>query len=225
LAETINTALQGRMVRVGAQAEARLPALSSGFAALDAATGMDGFPRGRLTELIGRATSGRGTVAARAMAAIGGQGAWIDVSGTVDVGYLAESGVDLNRLFVLRPARPADTLGIAAHLMASGHFELVVLDALPDLATAAPATALGSELSRFTRILGPALARTATAGLLLSGPEHHFRALAHAAALRIGLQQVSLIRRGGVFRGWRTRATILKSPGLQGGESGIEVWL
>ncbi|MCB0216247.1 MAG: hypothetical protein KDH92_06405 [Chloroflexi bacterium] len=225
IVESVNTAMQGRVVRVGAQTAARMPAVSSGFPALDAATGLGGLPRGRITELVGRPTSGRGTIATRSVAAAAGYSAWVDVSGALDVGYLADNGVDLDRLFVLRPGRPEDALGITAHLMASGHFTIVVLDALADLAAGRPGAALATELGRFTRLVVPALARGGTAALVLSGPEHHYRALAHAAALRIALAQVGTIRRGGVLRGWRTRASILKSPGLQGGESGIEVWL
>ena len=225
VAEAINTALQGRVVRVGTLADTRLPTVSSGFPALDMATGMEGFPRGRITEIIGRPTSGRGTVATRAVAAAGGYNAWVDVSGALDVDYLARSGVDLNRLFVMRPKDSADALGIAAHLMASGHFTLVVFDAVSDLARVTPSGLLGQELARFTRVVTPALARTTTAALLLSGPEHHFRSLAHAATLRVALAQAGALRRGGVLRGWRARATVLKSPGLQGGESGLEVWL
>ncbi len=224
IAESVNTSLQGRVVRVGA-GRADLPASSSGFPALDAATGLGGLPRGRITELVGRPTSGRDTIATRAVASAAGYSAWVDLGDAIDLPHLADRGVDLDRLYVLRPGRPDDGLGIAAHLMACGHFSVVVLDSLPDLAVHRPSAALGAEISRFTRLVVPALARGGTVAIILAGPEQHYRALAHAAALRIALAQVGQIRRGGVLRGWRTRATILKSPGLQGGESGLEVWL
>ena len=238
LAETVNTALQGQVVRVGPRAETRLPALPTGFAPLDAATGLGGLPRGRLTELIGRRTAGRVSVVAGAMAAAragpGAAGAWVDLSGAVDLAGLAAAGVDLRRLYLLRPRGVEAALAMTAQLTAGGQFGLVVLDDMDDLvameqaerlAAAAPPPALALRLGQLLRLLIPSLARTTTALVLLSGPEHHYRALAHAAALRIAFTRVGLIRRGGVLRGWQTRATVLKSPGLQGGESGLEVWL
>ncbi len=71
----------------------------------------------------------------------------------------------------------------------------------------------------------PGLGRSGTALVVLSAPGQHYRPLAHAAALRVALLQGGPLRRGGVLRGWRALARVLKSPGLHGGESGLEVWL
>ena len=137
LAETVNTALQGQVVRVGPRAETRLPALPTGFAPLDVATGLGGLPRGRLTELIGRRTAGRVSVVAGAMAAAlagpGAAGAWVDLSGAVDLAGLAAAGVDLRRLYLLRPRGVEAALAMTAQLTAGGQFGLVVLDDLDDL--------------------------------------------------------------------------------------------
>jgi hypothetical protein len=222
LAEAVNARFRAQVVRVGPGGGLRLAAVSSGFPALDAATGLGGFPRGRLTELIGRPTSGRETVAAHTVAAADGYSAWVDVPGLLDVGRLAAVGVDLERLFILRPACPRDALAIAAQLIASGSFGVVVLDTLSDLE---PGGETARAVGWFVRTVTPALGRAGTAALVLSSPSRHHRPLAHAAALRIGLTQAGHLRRGGVLRGWRTLARVLKSPGLNGGESGLEVWL
>lgn len=266
LAATVNRRFDAPVVRVG-PAPADLAAVPTGYPALDAATGLGGFPRGRITELIGRPTSGRESIAARTAAGVscGGFAAWIDVSGAVDVAHLAECGADLDRLFILRPPRPIDALAIADRLVAAGRYGVVVLDALPDLGLGGAATAgvgfgVGDEaerevgtgsgaggmrgggtstwgdgtsrrgsvdgaVERFLRVVIPRLGRSETALVILAAPDHPHRALAHAAALRIALFKVGFLRRGGVFRGWRTRAQVLKSPGLQGGESGLEVWI
>jgi hypothetical protein len=223
VAASVNARFAARVVKVGPGGGLRLAPLSSGFAALDAATGLGGFPRGRITELIGRPTAGRETVAARTVAAVAdGYSAWVDVPGLVDVAHLAACGVDLERLFVLRPAEAADALAIAGQLIGSGSFAVVVLDTLADLA---PGGATAGAVGRFIRRSTPALARSGTVALVLSSPSRHHRPLAHAAALRVSLTQAGLLRRGGVFRGWRTLARVLKSPGLHGGEGGLEVWL
>lgn len=223
VAAQVNAHLRAPVVRVGASPSA-WATLSSGFPALDAVTGLGGLPRGRITELIGRPTSGRETIATRATAATGGATAWVDVTGAVDVAYLAEHGVDLERLFVLRPPadRPREALTMAERLTTCGRFDLIVLDALADLPPCGETTL---AIGRFVRVITPRLSRGQAAMLILSAPEHYHRPVAHASALRLSLTQVGTLRRGGVFRGWRTRATVLKSPGLQGGESGLEVWL
>jgi hypothetical protein len=222
VAAAVNARMRANVVRLGPAPSAARAVVTSGFPALDAATGLGGFPCGRITELIGQPTAGRETVAARTVAAAGGVSAWVDVPGLVDVDQLARSGVDLARLFLLRPRQPIDALGIAAQAISSGNFRVVVLDALADLASGAETS---MAVAQFVRVVVPALGRTTAAALVLSAPEQRFRPLAHAAALRIALVKVGLIRQGGVFRGWRTQASVLKSPGLQGGESGFEVWL
>ncbi len=222
IAEAVNTELRARTVRVGAPPSAPLPPLSTGFPALDAATGVGGLPRGRITELIGRPTSGRETVAARAVAASRGPTAWVDVRGLVDVHYLQQCGADLTQLFILRPPEPLDALAITAQLAASRQFETIVLDALADLPPGGPTARAVEQL---VRVVTPALGRAATVCLVLSGPDSHHPALAHAAAVRIALVKVGLIHQGGAFRGWRTRARLVKPPGAPGNEPGLEVWL
>ncbi len=222
LAEQVNSQLNAPVVRVGDLPSVGPTTVSSGFPALDQATGIGGFPRGRITELVGRPTCGRETVAARTVASATGYSAWIDVPTLVDVAHLAHCGIDLERLYIVQPQRPSDALPIAAHLIAAQHFSVVVLDALDDLP---PGSARSQAISRFIRVVTPALGRTRTAFLILSDPTSPARSLAHAAALRISLLQVGLLRRGGVLRGWRTRARILKSPGPARGEPTIEIWI
>jgi RecA/RadA recombinase len=73
-----------------------VPVISAGFPNLDAALGIGGFPRGRLTELLGMATSGKTTIALRALALAQAQGdrvGYIDLPSTsVDWGSKVPSG-------------------------------------------------------------------------------------------------------------------------------------
>lgn len=222
LAHTVNTRFQGQVVRVGTGGGLELPATSSGFPILDAATGLGGFPRGRITELVGRPTSGRETVAAHTVAAAAGYSAWVDVPGWLDVARLSSCGVELERLFILRPDETGDALAITAQLATSGSFTVVVLDTLADLP---PGGTTAQAVGQFVRMVTPALGRAGTALVVLTAPSQHYRPLAHAAVLRVAFLQSGVLRRGGVLRGWRMLARVLKSPGLNGGESGLEVWL
>jgi recombination protein RecA len=222
IARAVNKQMHAPAVRVGAGPTPKRDVVSSGFPALDAITGFGGFPRGRLTDLIGRPTAGRETVAAHAIAGAGGYSAWVDVAGVIDVDALARCRVDLERLFILRPREREDALAVAAQVIAGDQFAVVVFDALSDLA---PGGMTAEAVARFVRVIGPSLGRGSTAALVLSAPEQHYRSLAHAAALRISLVRAGIIRQGGVFRGWRAHASVVKSPGRQGAETGIEVWL
>jgi RecA/RadA recombinase len=220
LAKAINTLLQARVVRLGAAGAPK--GVSTGFPALDAATGWDGLPRGHLTELIGRPTSGRTTMAIRAAAAAEGYTAWIDIPGTLAVDHVARQGVDLERLFILRPGSPEEAGAIAVQLVEGGHFTLVVLDSLGDLAPGGPTSRAVSQLAR---VLLSRLGGTPTAMAMLTLPAQHFQSLAHAASLRIAFTQSGLLRRGGVLRGWRSQARVVKGRGPGGAEVGLELWL
>jgi recombination protein RecA len=221
VAHNINAELKEPKVQVGLRGLGSR-ALTTGFGVLDRATGYGGLPRGRITELVGRATSGRTTIAAQAAAQVDGFTAWVDVPGLVDIDHLARQGVDLERLFVLRPARPPDALAMTVQVVAGGHFDLVVLDSLADIAVGVPAARL---VNQFLRVLTPRLGGSGSAVTILTTPEQHSPALAFAAGLRIAFSPTGMIRMGGVLRGWRTRATILKAPGHAQQEVGLEVWL
>ena len=221
VAQKINANLKGHWVRVGSEPDRRPAGLGTGFEALDRLTGFGGLPRGRLTELVGRATSGRTTVAARTVAQVEGFSAWVDVSGHVDVDGLARCGVDLGQLYIVRPECPADALPITVQLVASGDLDLVVLDSLSDVAEGGPTS---RTVNHFVRVLTPRLGGSDTAAVVLTNPEHHQPGLAAAAALRLAFAPTGIIRLAGVFRGWRTRVTALKAPGHLNESTGLEVW-
>jgi recombination protein RecA len=119
-------------LRCGGQAPAgALPALPSGFPALDAALGIGGLPRGRLTELLGAATSGKTTIALHALAAAQARGervGYLDLPATFDPEYAAWCGVDLPALLLIRPQTPPDALDLLPPLVASGLGMLLVDD-------------------------------------------------------------------------------------------------
>ena len=83
------------------------PHISTTFPDLDATLGIGGLPRGRITEIIGPATSGKVTLAAKALSAAHRDRdalvAWLDLSRTCDPDYLYRCGLDLERLLIVRP--------------------------------------------------------------------------------------------------------------------------
>lgn len=102
------------------------------------ATGMDpldrlltgGLPKGALIELSGRRSSGRFSIGIAALAAATSSGqaaALVDLEGHLDPQSANAAGVDLERLFWVRPTRVKEALAAAEMLLAAG-FSLVVAD-------------------------------------------------------------------------------------------------
>jgi hypothetical protein len=107
----------------------------TGVAALDALL-HGGFPRGRLSEIHGPASSGKTGLALALAARItegGALMAWVDPLDRLDPASAAAAGADLTRLFWLRgaehsPRALGDALSAAGTLAGSGLFEAVLLD-------------------------------------------------------------------------------------------------
>jgi hypothetical protein len=102
---------------------------SSGLPALDALLG-GGWPRGGLSELAGRRSSGRTSVmlAALARAARAGEAtALVDTGGALDPRAAAAIGVSLPRLLWIR-CTAAEALKAADLVVAAGGFDLLALD-------------------------------------------------------------------------------------------------
>lgn len=159
-----------RALRLLSQAAPSFPVLPTGFVALDAATGIGGFPRGQITELLGPATSGKTTIALIALARAqrcGGIGAYFDLGWTLDPEYARCCGVDLHRLLIVRPHSGEEALAIAANLVRRRGLQLVVFDARPEAwlpASPGPERSLALGL----RLLSTALAATPCVALFLT---------------------------------------------------------
>ena len=104
------------------------------FAELDALLG-GGLPRGRISEVIGPATSGKLTLAAKVIASAHRErdalAAWVDTWRTCDPDYMHRCGVDLSRLLVVRPDTLANALAMGLHLIESHALTVLVVDTLP----------------------------------------------------------------------------------------------
>jgi len=103
-----------------------------------------GLPRGRLTELVGRRSSGRFSVVLAALASATSAGeaaALVDRGSYLDPEAAREAGVELERLLWTRPRRVKEALAAAEMLLSTG-FALVAVDlGLPPLRGAAPESA------------------------------------------------------------------------------------
>ena len=157
-----------RAVRKAAPAPEPIAHLSTTFPDLDTALG-GGLPRGRITEIVGPATSGKVTLAAKTLSAAHGERdalvAWLDLPRTCDPDYLHRCGLDLDRLLVVRPRDAADALAITLHLVESNTLAALVFDGTAQLAQADPAIVAGS-LERLATVV----TQTQTAVIFLTEP-------------------------------------------------------
>jgi len=197
--------------------------LSTTFPELDDALG-GGLPRGRITEIVGPATSGKVTLAAKTLSAAhgereapsagSGQGlvAWLDLPRTCDPDYLHRCGLDLDRLLVVRPRDAADALAISLHLVESNTLTALVFDGTAQLAQTTPATVAGS-LERLATLV----TQTQTAVIFLTErasalpkPSAQSQTLAHVATVRLALRREQWLMRGNDVRGYAGQVEILK---------------
>ncbi|NLD72323.1 MAG: hypothetical protein GX649_06360 [Chloroflexi bacterium] len=112
---------------------AMVPVLSTGFAGVDGLLGIGGLPQGRITELVGTGTSGRGTLVARTLALAqqaGRQVVYVDLAKAIDLDMLARAGVSFDSLIILRPLGFGHALEMTRDLLVGGSAGAIVLDRL-----------------------------------------------------------------------------------------------
>lgn len=139
-------------------------ALPTGFAVLDRALGVGGFPRACITEIFGPSNCGKSALALQAIAhgqAMGSAAAWIDAEHAFDPGFATKLGVDLARLPVAEPASAEEALEMARRLAASGAIDLVVVDSAAALVPQIELEAgmVTGSASLQSRVLGSELRR------------------------------------------------------------------
>lgn len=114
-----------------------VPAIPTGFRALDGMLGAGGLPRGCIVEWFGPPACGKTTLALQTVAHLqrnGSMAAWIDADRTFDPGYAAALGVTLERLPVARPESAEEAMEMARQLLGSGAVDLLVVDSAAALA-------------------------------------------------------------------------------------------
>jgi len=110
--------------------------ISTGSLALDVATGIGGYPRGRVVEMYGPESSGKTTLALHAIAEAqrsGGVAAFIDAEHALDIGYARNVGVLTEKLLISQPDTGEQALDITEMLVRSGAIDLVVIDSVAAL--------------------------------------------------------------------------------------------
>jgi hypothetical protein len=187
------------------------PSVPTGHAALDAALGDGGWPRGALAALDATPGSGATTLALGTLAAaqvVGGLAAWIDLPANFDPAVAERLGVDLGWLLVVRPADAGEAIELAGWLARGGQIDAFALDLG---GAAAPRMAL-DRLARF-------MARGASVGLIIGG------APPSSASVRVALERRAWLAAGRDLVGQRVTATVTRHRwGAIGGSAELDLW-
>ncbi|MGL4908573.1 MAG: recombinase RecA [Bacteroidales bacterium] len=127
---------KGSIMMLGDKQVEKVPVISSGSIALDAALGIGGYPRGRVIEIYGPESSGKTTLAIHAIAEAqkkGGIAAIIDAEHAFDRTYAEQLGVDINHLLISQPDSGEEALEITDQLIRSSAVDIVVVDSVAAL--------------------------------------------------------------------------------------------
>ena len=228
---------KGSIMRMGVDGpRAGIEGISTGAMNLDAAIGIGGLPRGRISEVYGPESSGKTTLCLHVIAnaqRTGGIAAFIDAEHALDVGYARKLGVDVDNLLVSQPDTGEQALEIAEVLIRSNAVDVVVIDSVAALVPRAEIegemgdTHVGLQarlMSQALRKLTGAVSRSNTAviftnqirekvGVMFGNPETTSggRALKFYASVRLDIRRIGAIKDGQEVVGNRTRVKVVKN--------------
>src|ERR1700741_4078766 len=127
---------KGAIMKMGSTDRVRIDCIPTGAINLDAAIGIGGIPRGRVTEIYGPESSGKTTLCLHVVAnaqRAGGVAAYIDAEHALDIDYARKLGVDVEGLLVSQPDTGEQALEICEILVRSGAVDIVVIDSVAAL--------------------------------------------------------------------------------------------
>ncbi len=110
--------------------------ISTGSLSVDLATGVGGFPKGRVIEIYGPESSGKTSLALSAIAQAqraDGIAAFIDAEHALDPEWAAKLGVKINDLYLSQPSNGEEALEIVDNLIRSNAFDIIVIDSVAAL--------------------------------------------------------------------------------------------
>lgn len=227
---------KGAIMKMGSDAANSIEAISTGSINLDAAVGIGGVPRGRISEIYGPESSGKTTLCLHVIANAqkrGGIAAFIDAEHALDIQYARKLGVDVDNLLVSQPDTGEQALEIAEVLIRSNAVDVVVIDSVAALVPRAEIegemgdTHVGLQarlMSQALRKLTGAVNRSHTAviftnqirekvGVMFGSPETTSggRALKFYASLRLDIRRIGALKEGQDVVGNRTRVKVVKN--------------
>ncbi|MEW5927855.1 MAG: recombinase RecA [Gemmatimonadota bacterium] len=228
---------KGAIMRMGINGpKVVVDAIPTGAINLDAAIGIGGIPRGRITEIYGPESSGKTTLCLHVIANVqktGGVAAFVDAEHALDIEYARKLGVDVDNLLVSQPDTGEQALEITEVLVRSSAVDVVVVDSVAALVPRAEIEGeMGDShvglqarlMSQALRKLTGAINRSQTCviftnqirekiGVMFGSPETTTggRALKFYASLRMDIRRIGSIKDKEVLVGNKTRVKVVKN--------------
>jgi recombination protein RecA len=227
---------KGSIMRMGAKEKVRIEAVPTGAINLDAAIGVGGIPRGRVTEIYGPESSGKTTLCLHVVAnaqKMGGVAAFIDAEHALDTEYARKLGVDVESLLISQPDTGEQALEICEILVRSGAVDIVVIDSVAALVPKAEIEGdMGDShvglqarlMSQALRKLTGAIARSKTIvifinqlrekiGVMFGNPETTTggKALKFYASVRLDIRRIGPVKDKEEVVGSHVRVKVVKN--------------
>ncbi len=228
---------KGTIMRLGEGAQLEgIKVIPTGSLSLDLATGIGGYPRGRVVEIFGPESSGKTTLALSAIAQAqrrGGIAAFIDAEHALDIHYAQRIGVNIDDLLISQPDTGEQALEIAEALVRSGAVDIVVVDSVAALVPRAEIEGeMGDSLpglqarlmSQALRKLTAAISRSQTTvifinqirmkiGVMFGNPETTTggTALKFYSSMRLDIRKIDNLKQAQDTVGARVRVKIVKN--------------
>jgi recombination protein RecA len=228
---------KGSIMRMGADTpRERIGVIPTGAINLDAAIGIGGVPRGRITEIYGPESSGKTTLTLHLAANVqkmGGVAAYVDAEHALDVEYARKLGVNVEDLLVSQPDTGEQALEIVEILVRSGAVDLVVVDSVAALVPKAEIEGeMGdSHVGLQARLMSQALRKLAGAinrsncavvfinqlrekiGVMFGNPETTTggKALKFYASLRLDIRRIGPVKEREAVVGNHVRVKVVKN--------------
>jgi len=228
---------KGSIMRMGADSpRVKVAAIPTGAINLDAATGVGGIPRGRITEIYGPESSGKTTLTLHLAANVqkmGGVAAYVDAEHALDIDYAKKLGVDIENLLVSQPDTGEQALEIVEVLVRSGAVDVIVIDSVAALV---PKAEIEGEMGDAhvglqARLMSQALRKLTAAisksncsvvflnqlrekvGIMFGNPETQpgGRALKFYSSVRLDIRKVEVIKNGLDSVGARVKVKVVKN--------------
>jgi recombination protein RecA len=212
------------------------PPIPTGSLTLDIATGIGGYPRGRVVEIYGPESSGKTTLALNAIAqaqAAGGIAAFVDAEHALDPSYAEKVGVKLDDLLISQPDTGEQALEVAESLVRSGAVDILVIDSVAALVPRAEIEGdMGDSLpglqarlmSQAMRKLTGAISKSMTTilfinqirmkiGVMFGSPETTTggNALKFYSSMRMDIRRIESLKENQEMIGGRARVKVVKN--------------
>lgn len=227
---------KGTIMKLGDTPVVDVDVIPTGSLMLDLATGVKGYPKGRIVEIYGPESSGKTTLTIHAIAECqkqGGIAAFIDAEHAFDASYAQALGVNIDDLIISQPDNGEQALEIADNLIRSGAIDLLIVDSVAALTPKAEIEGeMGdSQMGLQARLMSKALRKLTSSikkancctifinqlrekiGVMFGNPETTTggNALKFYASMRIDIRRASQIKNGEEVIGNRTKVKVVKN--------------